>query len=210
MPCTAKESPQVSPCHRSSDTLDQEASQVHGVQPWWLCILLFERGIKPSHLTILNKNATLNWLASPSLKFHFKKKKWQAPNFIFLRKGSLIFFPFNFLSIADNFHIRIHEGLPVGEPNNGMYDNQQREHSSIKKPSVIRPTALFTTHYEWLGGLNENGPLRVTGSDTLRTCGPIRVGEALLEKVYHWALRVPMLQARPRVTLSSCCMWIQR
>lgn len=134
MPCTAKETPQVSSCRCSSDTLNLKAAQVHGVQPWWLGLLSLERGIKPSHLAILNKNATLKWLACPSLKFYFGGKKWQAPNFIFLRKGSLIFFlSFNFLSIADNFHIRIHEGLPVGEPNNGTYINQQREHSSIKK-----------------------------------------------------------------------------
>lgn len=71
----------------------------------------------------------------------------------FSQEGIFNFFSFNFLSIADNFHIGINEGLPFGEPTNGTYINQQRGHSSIKKANVIQPTALFTTKYEWLGGV---------------------------------------------------------
>ena len=41
------------------------------------------------------------------------------------------------------------------------------------------------------GGLNKNGPYRPVGSGTIRRCGLVGIGVALLEEVCHrgWALR---------------------
>ena len=48
-----------------------------------------------------------------------------------------------------------------------------------------------------------NDLYRVTGSGTLRRCGHVGVGVALLEEVCHWGvdLEVSEAQARPSVTL---------
>lgn len=38
---------------------------------------------------------------------------------------------------------------------------------------------------EVCGGLNKNGPHRLIGNDTFRRCGPVGIGTALLEEMYH-------------------------
>ena len=42
----------------------------------------------------------------------------------------------------------------------------------------------FTTLCQ-CGGLNENGPLRLIGNGTIRKCGLVKVGVALLEEMCH-------------------------
>ena len=38
------------------------------------------------------------------------------------------------------------------------------------------------------GDLNENGPHRLIGNDTFRSCGPVGVGMTLLEEAYRWGV----------------------
>ena len=54
------------------------------------------------------------------------------------------------------------------------------------------------------GGLNENGSHRLLGSGTIRRCGLVGGSVSL------WVgFEVLDVQARPRVSLSSCCLPIQ-
>jgi hypothetical protein len=59
------------------------------------------------------------------------------------------------------------------------------------------------------GDLSENGPQRSIESGTIRRCGLVGVGVALLEEVCEWALWFLDAQGRPSVCLSSCCMSVQ-
>jgi hypothetical protein len=45
--------------------------------------------------------------------------------------------------------------------------------------------SAYKSLFSCCGGLNENGPLRPIGSGTIRMCGLIGIGVALLEEVCH-------------------------
>jgi hypothetical protein len=69
---------------------------------------------------------------------------------------------------------------------------------------MCNPRAGEMTKGEYLGlggccGLNKNGSHRPIGSGTLRRCGLMGVGVALLEEVCHWgwALRFQILKPSP-------------
>lgn len=91
-------------------------------------------------------------------------------------------------------------------------------HCSLRYYHVVTgvcvPPHVLTRSYSLTqcGDLNENVHHRLMGGGSIRKCGLVGVKVTLLTGVCHWGVgfEASEAQARPGVTLSSCCLLISR
>ena len=87
---------------------------------------------------------------------------------------------------------------------------EEDEEQGITKPSLGDTHAKRGLDVGQCGGLNENGPHRLTRSGTIRRCVLVGVDVALLEEVsLRMGFEVSDAHSRPNVIHSSCCRYIQ-